>query len=78
MSFHCSYADWEINIYLGNFCGELKCMCLWAARTRYTSPKGNFVTFYSRRYAATSKTSSFYGKLSYLNFINPLAREDGK
>jgi len=46
--------------------------------TRCTSPKGNFVTFYSRRYAVTSKTSSFYGKLSYLNFINPLARADGK
>lgn len=78
MSFHCSYADFEINIYLGNFCGEHKCMRLWAVRTRCTSPKGNFVTFYSRRYAVTSKTSSFYGKLSYLNFINPLARADGK
>lgn len=26
MLFYCFYVDWEINIYLGNFCGEYKCM----------------------------------------------------
>ena len=45
-------------------------MTLGGTDTFYISPKGNFVTFCSRRYAVTSKTSSFYGKLSYLNFIN--------